>query len=209
MLKYRNIVGQKFGRLTALKYCESVPRYGAQWLWQCDCGGQKIAVAAKVKAGQVLSCGCLKQTHGLSKIPEYFAWKTLRARCFNTKSTSFKNYGGRGVIVCDRWNYGEGGLSGFECFIKDMGRRPSPEHSIERVDVDGNYCLENCIWATDEVQSRNKRNNVMVSYKGETMIISDAIRAGGNNPISTVYSRLERGWSLDDAIETPSRKTNK
>lgn len=128
-------------------------------------------------------------------------WNMIKHRCYNPKNEAYERYFGRGITMCDRWRFGEDGKSGFECFMEDMGPRPSMFHSVERNDNDGNYCPENCYWGTPPEQTRNKRSNNWVTYKGETMILTDLATKYGMN-YGTLYSRVFRhGWSIEDAME--------
>ena len=100
-----------------------------------------------------------------SKLPEYGVWKGMYYRCLNPDCTNWANYGGRGITVCKEWLE----QGGFERFLRHIGRRPSPKHQIDRIDNNGNYCEENCRWATKKEQSRNKRDSLMIEYKGKKM----------------------------------------
>ena len=124
----------------------------------------------------------------MRRLAEYAVWKMMRQRCENPNLPAFSDYGGRGITVCDRWK----GRDGFANFVADMGRRPSPKHTIDRIDVDGPYAPWNCRWATRLQQAANKRNNVFVLYDGERMVLSEAARRAGLKP-ATVWQRRKSG----------------
>lgn len=163
MIEKLNLVGQKSHRLTVIEECE--PRImpnGAsirQWGCSCTCGNYSVVGTGNLRTGKTKSCGCFytesrtrtNRKHGLSGLPEYIIWKAMRRRCNNPNNGDYKYYGGRGISVCPRWG-------DFLAFITDMGPRPSSGHSIDRINVDGNYEPENCRWATADIQSQNRRN---------------------------------------------------
>lgn len=162
--------GQRFGRLTVIELAGKSAVGRIRWRCRCDCGTQTVAHSNNLlrRKNGTVSCGCLSRelsrarttartTHGASRSgatwPEYKAWASIKSRCLNPNSHSFKGYGGRGVKVCDRWL----GDDGFTNFIADMGRRPSRHHSIDRIDNDGDYEPRNCRWTTSSVQMSNTR----------------------------------------------------
>lgn len=158
-----DLAGQRFGRLIAMIALERVSarrnqRERTRWRCRCGCGRHTTVEISNLRGGQVQSCGCLCSSgtyrHGAARrgepLPEYVVWLGMRQRCSNPKHVDYKNYGGRGIVVCRRWNR-------FENFLADMGRRPVG-HSIERVDVNGNYTPADCKWIPTREQSKNKRS---------------------------------------------------
>lgn len=138
--------------------------------------------------------------------PEYVAYSQMMARCYCTTNKAFHRYGGRGVAVCDRWRAGDGSQTGFQCFVTDMGRRPTPDHSLDRRDNDLGYSPENCRWATPLEQSRNKRGLRMVEYAGRTVPLSQACEMAGLS-YGMVKRRINAlGWTAERALSTPSAR---
>lgn len=191
-----DIAGRRFGRLVALKYA-----HNKMWACQCDCGETKLIRSYSLLTGDTTSCGCFHREtaglrHGMRHLPEYGVWVSMRNRCFRNGVKGYENYGGRGITVCDRWNDPK---NGFVAFIQDMGRRPSNRHTIERRNVNGNYCPQNCEWATHIVQGRNRRNNRIIEYKGQRKCLSAwAIEAKISS--GCLSNRLRKGWAFGDAI---------
>lgn len=123
------------------------------------------------------------------------------ARCENPNDPGYKNYGGRGILVCRDWH-------SFECFLRDMGPRPSLAHSLNRKDNDGPYSPDNCIWSTRREQGRNKRNNRLLSYRGRQLCLSEWAEELGI-PLTTLWRRLRRGWSVKKTLSTPVDATKR
>lgn len=192
----------KFNLLTVLREDVGVNRFGHKlWLCQCDCGATTLTEATMVRNGETKSCGCQKakgnqRTHGLTRSKVYAAWKNMRNRCESPKNIQWHDYGGRGIVVDDRWLV-------FENFYADMG---DPPHgfSLDRIDNDGNYTKENCRWADKSTQRRNQRGGVIwLTIKGERMILTDAVKKYGVVPFQTANVRIWQGWDPVKAVLTP------
>lgn len=200
----KDITGMRFGKLVAV--APSDKRLDRHIIWECvcDCGTICFVSGASLRKGLTLSCGCYmsevvhknnikyKMTHNLSQSRPYNIWKLLLQRCYNKKHKSFKDYGGRGISVCERWN-------DFSLFWEDMKENYSDTLTIDRIDNDGNYCKENCMWATQIEQSKNKRDNVYIEINGETKILKDWVRYYDIN-MSTYYHRTKSGMSQQEAL---------
>lgn len=170
----------------------------------CDCGKTKEFTVSwltyrhlKKRTSQPVHCGCLMIKHGLSaaKPPEYGVWQAMVQRCTNPNNQAFHCYGGRGITVCNRWRE-------FLTFYADMGQRPSAEHSIDRINNDGNYEPGNCRWATREVQDQNTSRIRRLEVNGITRTIAEWSKATGM-PRSAIWSRLNMGWTAEEVITRP------
>lgn len=203
--RVKDLTGKVIGRWTVLGYAGLNKQGSAMWSCQCECGTLRTVLCGSLNCKRSTSCGCLKNelnrnrpvTHDKSDSPTYRSWSMMKQRCYNSFVENYQRYGLQGVQVCDRWR------DSFEAFLEDMGERPSLRHSIDRYpDKGGNYEPGNCRWATRDQQNRNRRNNVMLTYKGESLCIEDWSDRTGID-ISTLRSRLTRGWTIEDAIEKP------
>lgn len=194
-------VGQRFGRLVTVKKVDNYSRGNYKWVCICDCGKERVALSGSLNYGQTKSCGCIQlesvTKHGQAKrgnrSSEYVSWRCMIGRCYTPQTDSYKFYGERGITVCDRW------LNSFEMFFQDMGVKPSKKHTIERLDVLGNYEPNNCKWATQAEQDRNKANNNWIEHNGEKMIASDwAKRLGVSCGRLLLYVKAH---GVDDSIK--------
>lgn len=136
-----------------------------------------------------------KKIHGLSRTKSYRAWLRAMHRCYNPRDKEFKNYGGRGIRVCQEWQ----GPVGFLQFLDDMGPPPSPESSLERTWNDGPYTRSNCRWASRKEQARNRRTCRILAYAGRTQTLTEWSEQQGLS-VKTLWTRLHRGWSLEEAL---------
>ena len=202
-----DISGKIFGYLTALyRYGTAHGKTkrpsgkqwsaGATWLCQCVCGKTKVVLCSNLRNGSTKSCGCLSATmqsknqtiHG--NPPEYSVWAGMIQRCYNPKETaSFSRYGARGISVCDKWK------CNFLSFFADMGPRPSPKHTLERIDNDGNYEPSNCRWATRTEQARNRRSTRYIEFRGQTKPLAEWAEVLGIS-VWKLRWRLDRGLEL-------------
>ena len=145
------------------------------------------------------TCGWHRRRHGEArKTAEYLAWQNMRARCNRPTHPSYKDYGGRGIAVCKRWD-------SYANFLADMGRRPGPGYSIERIDNDGPYSPENCRWATPDEQRRNQRTTRLVTFGGKTQCVTDWSAETGLK-VDTIIGRLQRGWPLERVLTEPPQR---
>lgn len=171
--------GEKSGRLTLVRFFERLPT-GYRWLAKCDCGNETVLRLGEFRNGKTKSCGCwfretratAHRTHGGCGTPEYRIWNHLTQRCNNPSDKTFVHYGARGIRVCKRWGR-------FETFLADMGQRPSPKHSIDRINNDGDYTPSNCRWATRVQQQQNTSRNVYVLVHGDKLVLAEAERRLG------------------------------
>jgi hypothetical protein len=203
-MKLIDLTGKTFGRLTVIE------RHGpkgrrAYWRCKCECGNETVVVGDTLKSGRTKSCGCLRTeetikrstTHGhtsnYQRTREYTSWKHAKERCNNPSNPKYPLYGGRGIKMCERWK------KSFSAFMEDMGKCP-PGHTLDRIDVNGNYEPNNCRWASPKSQGNNTRKNVIVSLHGENMTLKQAAHKLGINYKSIHAAIKYGGLSFDAAI---------
>lgn len=204
-----DISGQRFGRLTVIepvgarRYHRGMAVY---FRCRCDCGNEIFAQRSNLRK-HTRSCGCLNPSRGTvgksgTSHPLYGVWRKMIERCMSPTCADYKNYGGRGIVICDRWLSGDGSGGGLDCFAIDLGAKPYKGASLERRDNDEGYNPSNCFWADRKTQGRNKRNNRLVCFSGETMPLSAWCERLGL-PYFTISRRLRHGWADDRALTEP------
>jgi hypothetical protein len=211
----KDLRGLKFGYLTVTDMAGYVANKKGHrlpsWLTVCVCGKTRVCDPQSLRVSGHQSCGCKwgswKKTHGLtantfrnSKHPVYEKWGSMMKRCYDPKCERYPSYGGRGITVCDRWHVAEN-------FITDMLQAWKPRLTLERDDVNGNYCPENCRWATSDEQANNRTTCRMLTMNGKAQSVSMWAREFGVNP-QRIIARLHLGWSDEDAITKPPRITS-
>lgn len=201
----QDLLNMKFGKWTILSYVGKMGTERHFYNAKCECGNERIVQRCSLKKGQSTQCrscarrqnalGCKNpsHTHGYSSISHpnfqvYTAWCTMKSRCYREKDNNFKNYGGRGIKVCDRW------LESFENFLEDMGH-PQKGNSLDRINVNGNYSKENCRWANQETQSNNTRTNIYYTVTGEKLSETQWSRKLGISRNKFMY------WARKNGIE--------
>ncbi len=199
--RHEAMVGEEFGRWAVLSYAHQDKHFRDIYLCRCSCGKEKLTAGGLLRSGRSKSCGCLHRErltaritrHGKSHTREYQVWSTMKTRCNAPGSAKYYMYGARGIKVCQRWE------NSFSAFSEDMGPRPTPQHSIDRIDNSCGYSPDNCRWATNSQQQRNMRSNNNVSFEGRTMCLKDWAKETGLD-YGTIRGRLRLGWSVRQAL---------
>ena len=215
MVKVRkDLSGKYFGRLKVIKqsendYVNPQGRHFAQWECECSCGNRIVVQGANLRNGNTSSCGCLHKErfnghkHGLKHTRLYSIWCAMKARCSNPHTKSYRNYGGRGIAVCEEWN------NDFMCFYNwAMSNGYEENLSIDRINVNGNYEPSNCRWVNMAVQQNNRSNNRILEYNGQKKTITEWAKYCGLS-YRNLYYRLNNGYTIEEAIEKPKRKLHK
>lgn len=204
------MIGKKFGRLTVLSECEKRTNNGKiRYKCNCECGNITDVIGENLRRGITKSCGCLLKeivakrstTHGHTRTRMYTIWCNLKARCYNINEPRYKDYGQRGIGVCDEW------LNDFMSFYNwAINNGYNDNLTIDRIDVNGNYTPNNCRWITLEQQQENKRNSVKFTYNGETHCLRKWCSILNIN-YKTVHKRIHvHKWDVEKSLFTPIRK---
>ena len=202
--------GKVFNDLTVIRRASRAPKSKLiYWECLCSCGATTTVRGDKLRAGLAKNCkhgGWTQNRPARSHLAitveyrsEYSSWLNMRVRCARPKCRMYPHYGGRGIRICPQWK------NSFKNFLRDMGAKPTPKHTIERKDVNGDYEPKNCRWATMAEQAKNKRTSVYVTYHGRRMLLTELVAELGLRR-SIVYARLKMGWPLDIALALPLYK---
>lgn len=209
----KDLTGQRFGRLVAIRQ-DGRDKYGrVMWLCQCDCGSAKTIRSRDLTSGRTQSCGCLnkeriielnkrRSTHGGSYSRIYGVWSGIKVRCFDKNDPCYCNYGGRGITMCEEWK------NSFEAF-RDWALQngydndaPKGKCTLDRIDVNGDYTPENCRFVDIKTQDRNRRTNNRITYNGQTHTLVEWSELIGIKS-ATLSHRIHSGWSVERALTQP------
>jgi hypothetical protein len=201
-----DLTKRTFGQLLVMKRAPNDASGNTCWECQCSCGNIVTIVTYSLKNGNTKSCGCLRnkitgnkfRTHGMTGTSEHNIWRNMLTRCTNPDTPAFKNYGGRGITICDEWK------NDFMAFYNYIGPRPYPNYTVDRIDNDGNYEPGNVRWATRYEQANNSRNNRRITINGWTLNLCQWARFVGIR-YRTLRARLKRKWPPTKAIFQPVR----
>jgi hypothetical protein len=204
-------VGDTYGRWTVVAPAPRGKWGQARWACRCACSEERVVDENNLKSNHSQSCGCLRRetlgarsrgnthrrrhgdSHPQNTAPEYLIWQAMKKRCGTPSDHDYSRYGGRGIQVCERWR------GSYEAFLADMGRRPSSDHSLDRIDNDGNYEPGNVRWTTKRMQGRNRSTNRLITVGGESRPLADWAETAGISR-GTIRTRLRLGWSPEEAV---------
>lgn len=199
-----DLTGRRFGRLTVIERADGRNNKYRNALWNCvcDCGNHVVVASGKLLGEHTQSCGCLhiealsqaNKTHGMSKTKLYGVWRSMRQRCSKPYCRQYKNYGGRGIQVCDEWN---ADFNAFYLWSMETGYKPGL--TIDRIDVDGNYEPSNCRWATYKEQGNNKRSNIFLEFDGESHTLSEWSDITGI-PYDSIRKKYKNGLPVEEVL---------
>lgn len=210
-------VGQRYGRLVVVEWVARIRKKWKNsnatvlfWLCRCDCGTETLVMSGNLRKNHSTSCGCKRDEsgrrqltkHGAYGKPEYLPWRSMINRCRNPKDNAYPKYGAKGIVVCDEW------VESFDAFFEAVGPRPSPDHSLDRIEAKKGYVPGNVRWATPLQQARNRTGIRTLTFRGQTRPLVEWADQFGVKPMTLVH-RLTRGWSIEKALLTPARSYTK
>ncbi|MGX8701543.1 hypothetical protein [Caproiciproducens sp.] len=206
-MNLKPLLGKTFGRLTVIDRANNDKRGKAQWICQCECGNIKTILADSLTSGKTKSCGCFRKEtaphnnspkHGMSRTRLWTIWCAMKSRCYNRKNVAYKDYGGRGITVCNEW------LHDFHCFQIWAFRNGYLDNlTIDRIDCNGNYEPQNCKWSTYEEQENNRRNTIYLTIYGQTLPVSEWARKVGISA-ATLRWRISNNWPKNKMFMQPN-----
>lgn len=202
--RFEDLTGLRFGRWTVM---ERAPNRGKRvyWVCRCDCGATREIRQDGLRSGVSQSCGCYQHDvvtkHGMWRSAAHGVWEGMIQRCDNPNHLAYARYGGRGIRVCERWHE-------FAEFYADMYPKPFSSASLDRIDNNGDYCPENCRWATKKEQSRNRSDNRVLNYHGIERCVTEWAETLGMK-VSALNERIRCGWTVEDALDTPVHLDNR
>lgn len=208
-MKKLQLTGLKFGKWLVINEAGINKSGHVIWNCKCDCGTEKTVIGNQLKSGWSKSCGCLSReefiiretTHGKSKHSLYNIYRGMKQRCYNVNCIAYKDYGGRGIKICDFW------LEDFQNFYKDMADTYKPGLTIERKEVNGNYCKDNCVWETRANQAKNRRTNNSIETELGILTIAEAARIAGVSWFC-IYNRYKRKCPIEKLL-LPANKVGR
>ena len=205
--QYKDITGKRFGKLLVMYKTDKREKDTGIIMWhcKCDCGNECDISGKNLRLGRSKSCGCTVGVRsGMSRTRFYNIYRCMKARCYNKKDMSYGRYGNRGIDICDSWreNFLNFKADMYESYLGHVQEYGEKDTTIDRIDVNGNYCKENCRWATLQEQVNNRRNTIHVYYGNQKYALGDLCRIV-NKDYCLVYKRIKSGWNIFQALFTP------
>lgn len=210
-MKLIDLTGRTYGAWKVLERAENDKKGRSRWLCRCKCGTERIVAGSNLRTGESKSCGCeqykylsdLNSVHHKEPRRLYNIWANMKSRCYNPQNLSYKNYGGRGISVCEEWTHD---FISFREWAFSNGY--ADDLSIDRIDNDGDYTPLNCRWATNEEQSNNRRSNVQIEYEGEVHTLAEWRKKIGITK-SAIEGRRNRNWSVERMLNEPQHNRDR
>ena len=212
-MKRKDIIGQRFGKLKVVSFAYTRKgngrSYHSYYNCICDCGKTCVIDGLKLRSGHTQSCGCYRHERQIEANTKhkgrytrlYIVWCNMKGRCYNPNNKRYKNYGARGITVCEEWRENFGA---FKEWAENNGYEENAkrgDNTIDRIDNNKNYCPENCRWVSNKQQANNKSTNIFINYKSRTKTLAEWSEEIGLKP-DTIKNRIKKGWSIEKTFET-------